>query len=106
MTPARMATMTAPASAVTASQITRACSGVGGGKFMIGRWKLEVERERKITDADALTRIFHTLSAGSGDPAYRDWPGGVVGRVPSRGGAPIQSVCEIPGLRRPPLSIL
>ena len=66
---------------------------------MIGRWKLEVERERKITDADALTRIFHTLSAGSGDPAYRDWPGGVVGRVPPRGGvAPIQSVCEISGL--------
>ena len=35
--------------------------------------------------ATALTRIIHTLDAGSGDPAYRDWPGGVVGRVPSRG---------------------
>src|ERR1043166_3323602 len=34
-----------------------------------------------------LTRIFRTLIAGSGDAAYRDWAGGVVGRVPSRGGA-------------------
>src|SRR2546423_4651251 len=46
-----------------------------------------------------LVRLFHTLIAGSGDPAYRDWPGGIAGRVPSRGGvAPVQSVCEISGL--------
>ena len=42
---------------------------------------------------------IHTLIAGSGDPAYRDCAGGVVGRVPSRGGvAAIQSVCELSGL--------
>src|SRR5881628_3269284 len=46
-----------------------------------------------------LARIFHTPSAESGDSAYRDWTGDVVGRVPSRGGAsPIQSACEISGL--------
>src|SRR5206468_4406624 len=49
--------------------------------------------------AVSLAGIFHTLNAGSGDPAYRNWPGGVVGRVPSRGGvAAIQSVCELSGL--------
>ena len=33
----------------------------------------------------SIARLFHTLSAGSGDPAYKDWPPHVVGRVPSRG---------------------
>jgi len=48
--------------------------------------------------ARPLARIFHTLIAGSGDPAYRDCVGGVVGRLPSRGGvARIQAVCEISG---------
>ncbi len=32
-----------------------------------------------------LTRIFHTLNAGSGDPAYRNRALKTVGRVPSRG---------------------
>ena|SRR2546425_12826475 len=35
--------------------------------------------------APLIARIFYTLSAGSGEPAYRDAPVGVVGRVPSRG---------------------
>src|SRR5437867_4500160 len=46
-----------------------------------------------------LSRLLLTLSAGSGEPAYRDWPGGVAGRVPSRGGvAPIQPVREQSGI--------
>ena len=45
---------------------------------------------------DRLARIFRTLRAGSGDPAYRDWPGAVADRVPSRGEeAPIQALCEM-----------
>src|SRR5436190_22066315 len=50
MTPASMATITAPASAVNASQITRACSGVGPGKFIAGRSHLDGGSRRKTTE--------------------------------------------------------
>src|SRR5436190_9017720 len=46
-----------------------------------------------------LARLLHTPSAGSGDAAYRDWPGGDAGRVPSRGEVgPVPSVCEQSGI--------
>src|SRR5688500_17346298 len=45
-------------------------------------------------------RIFHTLSAGSGDPAYKGWPGGVVGRVPSRGGLALSAYLSHRGTDR------
>jgi hypothetical protein len=41
--------------------------------------------------------MFHKPSAGSGDAAYRDWPAGIEGREPSRGGV-VQSGFEISGL--------
>jgi uncharacterized membrane protein len=55
----------------------------------------------------ALTRIFHSPSAGSGDPAYRAGFSAVVGRVPSRGAASaLQAGYEISRLRATAIPIL
>ena len=69
-------------------------------------------RDREVWWRRRLARIFHTGStgsgnaglgnAGSGDPAYRDWAGDIVGRVPARDGmSPLQTAWGISGLPAP-----
>lgn len=48
---------------------------------------------------DVLARIFHDPNAGLGNPAYKDGPIRIVGRVPSRGaGTPFYAAYELSGL--------